>query len=234
VEGLEPALCPCGVPVRSPEDRAADLRALGRLLESWLPPRSFAWRREATAGVYRACDAAKEGAYERPADFAADLARAERAGRVRWRERWLGLLILVLLLLPWLLLPLRRMLEGNGSVLPATLAFLCPAAALAGYAQTRALVQFFRLRRPGRDRVLPGGLAGRIAAAGAFAALAVAPGLVAVLDAGGSLPGGLAALLVVLTGFWATGVGVAGVVTFGELLARSLRREPSPARDAAP
>src|SRR5262249_38426857 len=55
---LEPALCPCGVPARSPEDRAADLRALGRLLESWLPPRSFAWRREATAGVYRACDAA--------------------------------------------------------------------------------------------------------------------------------------------------------------------------------
>jgi len=103
---LEPALCPCGVPSQSPAERAADLRALGRLLEAWLPPRSFAWRFEALAAVYRACDAAKQGDYDRPADFAADLARADRAGQVRWRERWAGAFVLVLLLLPWAILPL--------------------------------------------------------------------------------------------------------------------------------
>jgi serine/threonine protein kinase len=224
---LEPALCPCGVPTRSPEDRAADLRALARLLEGWLPRRSLAWRLEALAPIYRACDAAKNGAYLRPADFAADLARAERAGRVRWRERWIGALVFLLLLVPWLLLPLRRLMAGNGSVLAATLTFLCPVVALAGYAQNRSLTHFVRLRRSGRDPVLPGGLAGRFIAAGTFAALAAALGAVAVLDAGGSLSGGLAALLVVLAGFWGMGVGVAGVVTFGELLAHSLRREPA-------
>jgi serine/threonine protein kinase len=231
---LEPALCPCGVPIRSPEDRAADLRALGRLLEGWLPPRPFGWRLEATAAVYRACDAARDGVYQRPADFAADLARADRAGRVRWRERWAGVVILVLVLLPWLLLPLRRLAGGEGSLMPATLAFLCPGATLAGYAQTRSLVQYFRLHRPGHDRVLPGGLAGRFLSAGAYAALAAVPGIVAVFDAGAPLAGALAALLVVLTGFWTAGVCGAGIVTFGELLARSLRREPVCAPDAAP
>jgi serine/threonine protein kinase len=231
---LEPALCPCGVPSQSPAERAADLRALGRLLEAWLPPRPFAWRFEALAAVYRACDAARRGEYDRPADFAADLARADRAGQVRWRERWVGVLILVLLLLPWLLLPLRRLTEGNGSVLPATLAFLCPAVLLAGYAQVRSVVQYVRLRRPGRDRILPGGATPRLIQAGAFAALALGLGVAGVLDDGGAFWTALPALLLVLAGFWATGAGVAGLVTFGELMARSLRPQPPPAPDAAP
>jgi serine/threonine protein kinase len=235
---LEPALCPCGVPTRSPEDRAADLRALVGLLEGWLPPRSFLWRLGAMAAVYRACDAAKEGAYERPADFAADLARAARAGRVQWRERWAGVLILLLPLLALLLLPLRSLVAGNGSILPAALAFLCPAATLAGYAQARSLVQYLRLRRPGRDRVLPGDLAGNLVVAGLIAVLTAAQevltGMAAVADAGAPLLGGLAALGAVLAGFWVTGLGVAGVVTFGELLANSLRREPALAPDDAP
>jgi len=237
---LEPALCPCGVPSRSPEDRAADVRALGRLLGGWLPRRSFAWRLEALAAVYRACDAAQEGEYERPADFAADLRRAERAGRVRWRERWAGAFTLVLLLLPGLLLPLRWLADEAGGLpsdlpglLPLALAFLCPAAMLAGYAQARSLVQYFRLRRPGRDRILPGGTPARLLQAGVFAALATALGLAALLAERTALAAAVPALLLVLAGFWATGGGVAGIVTFGELLADSLRREPSPLRDAS-
>jgi serine/threonine protein kinase len=181
---LEPALCPCGVPVRAPEDRAADLRALGRLLESWLPPRPLAWRLESLAAVYRACDAARDGAYERPADFAADLGRAERAGRVRWRELCAAAAILALLLLPWVFLPLRRLLDRDGagapdlpSLLALDLVFLCPAAALAGYAQARSLVHYLRLRRRGPDRVLPGGSVAPLAQAGVFAARGVALGL---------------------------------------------------------
>ncbi len=235
---LEPALCPCGVPLRSPEDRAADLRALGRLLEGWLPRRSFAWRFESLAAVYRACDAARDGAYERPADFAADLGRAERAGRARWRELCTGAVILVLLLLPWMFLPLRRLVDRDGTTFPAllplVLTFLCPAAGLAGYAQARSLVQFLRLRRRGRDRVIPSGSAVPLAQVVAFAALAVALGLAGIVEDGLSPRDAVPALLVVLGGFWAVGVGVAVIITFGEKLANSLRREPSAGRDAAP
>ncbi len=238
---LEPMLCPCGVPGQSPEGRAADLRGLGRLLEGWLPPRSFAWRFEPLAAVYRACDAARDGAYQRPADFAADLARADHAGRVRWRERWVAVAIFVLLLLPWAIHPLRRLVTvaddtpvAAPALLPLALAFLCPIAVLAGYSQTRSLVQFFRLRRPGRDYILPGETAFRLTLAGVFVALAVALGTVGLLD-GGTLPGAaLPALLLVLTGFWVAGACFAGIVTFGELLARSLRRESCPPRGAAP
>ena len=63
--------------------------------------------------------------------------------------------------------------------------------------------------------------------------LAVALGGVGIIDAK-MLPGAaLPALLLVLAGFWAAGACLAGVVTFGELLVRSLRREPA-ARGAAP
>jgi hypothetical protein len=240
---LDPALCPCGVPGQSAEGRAADLRALGALLEGWLPPRSFLWRFEPLAAVYRACDAAREGAYQRPAEFAADLDRADHAARVRGRQRWVTALILVLLLLPWAVHLLRRLVAvgeevepggGAPALLPLALAFLCPTAVLAGYAQTRSLVQYLRLRRPGRDRILPGEMAFRLTQAGAFAALAVALGTVGVIDAR-LLPGAaLPALLLVLAGFWTAGACLAGIVTFGELLARSLRREPAAARDAAP
>jgi len=238
---LEPALCPCGVPSQAADDRAADLRALGRLLEAWLPRRAFGWRFEALAAVYHAGDAARAGDYDRPADFAADLDRAERAGRVRWRERWANALIAVLLLLPWLLVPLRWLIDAEGgsladwpALLPTALAFLCPAAVLAGYAQARSLVQYLRLRRPGRDRILSGGTLPRLLQAAAFAALAASLLTFGLLDDGGSLLHALPALLLVLTGFWATGACLAGVITFGELLAHSLRRPTAPARGSAP
>jgi hypothetical protein len=212
------------------------------MLESWLPQRSFLWRFEPLAAVYRACDAARDGAYQRPADFAADLARADQAGRVRWRERGVAILILALLLLPWVIHVVRRLVAagedaaaggGAPALLPLALTFLCPTALLAGYSQARSLVQYLRLRRPGRDRILPGETAPRLVQAGAFAALAVALGTVALIDAGTPLAAGLPALLLVLTGYWAAGACLAGIVTFGELLARSLRREPVAARGAA-
>ncbi|HEX5273235.1 MAG TPA: protein kinase, partial [Gemmataceae bacterium] len=240
---LEPALCPCGVPSQSADDRAADLRALGALLEGWLPRRSLLWRSSPLAAAYRACDGAREGAYRRAADFAADLARADHSARVRWRERWVGALLLALLLLPWGIHLLRRLVTageesapggGAPALLPLALAFLCPTAILAGYAQARSLVQYLRLRRPGRDRILPGLVALRLGQAGAFAALALALGVVAIIDAGTLSGAALPALLLVLGGYWAVGGGLAGIVTFGELLARSLRRAPAAARGAAP
>src|SRR5262249_22834066 len=132
---LEPSLCPCGVPSHSPADRVADLRSLGELLESWLPPRASLWRYETLAFVYRACDAAKAGEHERAADFAADLDRAARAGQVRGRARWLTAAVVLLLVLPWLLLPLRW-LPGAAAdssfprLLASALLALCPAALL--------------------------------------------------------------------------------------------------------
>ncbi len=239
---LEPALCPCGVPSQAADDRAADLRALGRLLESWLPRRPFGWRFEALAAVHRACDAARDGEYDRPADLAADLDRAEQAGRVRWRERWGNVLIGGLLLVPWLLVPLRWLFDTGAAatatdwpgLLPTALAFLCPAAVFAGYAQARSLVQLLRLRRAGRDRILSGGTAPRVLQAVAFAALGASLLAAGVLDDGGSLLGSLPVLLLVLTGFWATGGGLAGIITFGELLARSLRRLTTPVPGPAP
>ncbi len=235
---LEPSLCPCGVPCALPAERAADLSALGRLLESWLPPRGGSWRLQSTAAIYRACDAAKAGEYERPADFAADLVRAERAGRVRWRERWAGLLILILVLLPWPFLLLRwSQPEGESgpshAFLAVALSVLAPAAALAGYSQARALEQYLRLRRRGHDPILRGQASARLAQALTLAALGLALGVAAALDTGVPLRTGLPALLVILIGFWAVGGGIAAFVTFGELLASSLQRKPAAARDAA-
>jgi hypothetical protein len=238
---LEPALCPCGVPSQSADHRAADLRALALMLESWLPPRSLLWRFEPLATVYRACDSARGGAYRRPAEFAADLARAEHAARVRWRERWVAAGILLLLLLPWVIHLVSRLLAGEAAaqgagapaLLPLALAFLCPTAVLAGYAQARSLVQYLRLRRPGRDRILPGLVTLRLGQAGAFAALALALGAAGMIDARVLSGAALPALLLVLGGFWAVGACLAGIVTFGELLARSLRRQAAE-RGAAP
>jgi hypothetical protein len=207
------------------------------LLEGWLPPRSRLWRLDSTAALYRACDAAKAGEYERPADFAADLARAERAGRIRWRERWVGLLIVVLLIAPWAILPLYWLRDRAESpeplsFLPLALAFLAPAAVLSGYTQARSLVQYLRLRRPGRDRILRRQSIVRLAQALILGGLALGLGVVALIDGSVPLRTGLPALVLILTGFWLAGAGAAGFVTFGELLAESLQRKPSAGREA--
>jgi hypothetical protein len=242
---LEPALCPCGVPSRSPADRAADLRALGALLESWLPPRSVFWRYETLAYVYRACDAAKAGGYERAADFAADLDRAGRAGQVRWRGRWATAVVVLLLVLPWLVLPLRWLLgRGDGTdpdlprLLSVALVALCPAALLFGYAQIRALLLRHRLRASGHDRIFSRGPWKWLGQAGAFAAMALALGALGLFDETHGLRA-LPALALVLLGFWGAGASAAGMVTFTEFLVRSLRREQpaapvSAAQDPAP
>ena len=77
-------------------------------------------------------------------------------------------------------------------------------------------------------------MAARLAAAAVCAALAAALGTVAALDGGLSLRVALPALLLVLAGFWFAGACLAGIVTFGELLAHSLRRELAAVRDPAP
>src|SRR5689334_21137986 len=180
------------------------------MLEGGLPPRPLAWRLAPLAAVYVGSDAATARAWLNPADLAADLARTDHASRVRGRERWVTAVILVLLLLPWGVHLLRRLVAageeaattgGPPALLPLALTFLCPTAVLAGYAQARSLVQYLRLRRPGRDRILPGETAPRLVQAGAFAALAVALGTVALIDAGTPLAAGLPALLLVLTGY---------------------------------
>jgi tRNA A-37 threonylcarbamoyl transferase component Bud32 len=233
---LEPVLCPCGVPAQSPEDRAADVRALGRLLHDWLPPRPSAWRFEMAAPVYRVCDAAREGRYARAADLASDLERAARAGQVRWRERWASALVYTLLLLSWLALPLGGLqaYRAGGDLSPPgpgplgyALLGLCPAALLLGYVQARSLVQRRRLRGGGRDLIFPGGVWRRLVQTALFVGPAAALGWVALAPngAGAPVPAALPALLGILFGFWLSGAGLAGVVTFGELLAGSLRHD---------
>jgi hypothetical protein len=230
---LEPVLCPCGVPSQSPEDRAADVRALGKLLEGWLPPRPRLWRYEMLAPVYRACDAAVAGQYERAADLAADLHRASRAAAFRWRERWATVLTCIVLLVPCLLLGLGRLASppGGSSVdgalfLTASLMALVGAALLFGYTQVRSLVQRARLCTSRRDLIFPGTIYRRPVQTGLFLAVATALGAAALVGFHGPAPltATVPAILVILVTFLLCGAGVAAIITFGELLARSLRR----------
>jgi serine/threonine protein kinase len=234
---LEPVLCPCGIPEQTPAARSADIVGLGELLRDWLPSRPVFWRYEAMAPLYRVCDAACTGEYERAADVSADLGRAVRAGQMRWRERGLNVFVLILLLLPWLLLPLRAFSHSPGegwllarnsmAFLAISLLVVCSAAVLFGYAQTRSLVLRRRLCRGSSDRILPGGMRYVLFHGLGFWSTAALLGGVGLLDAGQGLLLGLPALLGIVLGFWWIGASVAGIVTFGEFLAASLRREHS-------
>ncbi len=234
---LEPVLCPCGVPEQTRAARTADGCALGELLRDWLPQRPVFWRYEAMAPLYRVCDAACAGEYERAADLSDDLGRAVRAGQMRWRERGLNVIVFLLILLPWLLLPLRAfympavdgwLLDRNSmAFLSISLLALCAGAVLFGYAQTRSLVQRRRLCRGRSDRILPGGKRYVLFHGVGFWSTAALLGGVALLDAGQRLLHGLPTLLGIVLGFWCLGACVAGIVTFGEFLAASLRREPT-------
>ncbi len=234
---LEPVLCPCGVPGQTRAARVADVCALGELLRDWLPSRPIFWRYEAMAPLYRVCDAACAGEYERAAELSADLGRAVRAGQMRWRERSLNVFVFLLLLLPWFLLPWRafsRSNEEGGLLARNSLVFLsigllalCTGAVLFGYAQLRSLVQRRRLCRGSSDRILPGGKRYLLFHGVGFWSTAALLGGFGLLDAGQGLLLGLPVLLGNVLGFWCLGVCVAGIVTFGEFLAASLRREQS-------
>ncbi len=211
---LEPVLCPCGVPSESAGGRADDVRALGKLLYEWLPPRPWSWRYEALAPVYRVCDAARQGQYARAVDLAKELRRAVRAGEVHWRGRCLLGGVFVLLLLPWLGVK-------TPGFLAVALLGLCPAALLSGYTHVRSTVQRFRLRGSGPDRLFPAGRRRGVAKVALVASLCAALGAAAL--AGDGLAATLPRLLGVLLGFAFVGGCLAGGVTFAEVLARTLR-----------
>jgi hypothetical protein len=232
---LEPVLCPCGVPEQTPAARSPDIVALGELLRDWLPSRPVFWRYEAMAPLYRVCDAACAGEYERAADLSADLGRAVRAGQMRWRERGLNVFVFVLLLFPWPLLLVRTFSHSPGegwllarnsmAFLSISLLAITAATVLFGYAQTRSLVLRRRLCRGSSDRILPGGMRYVLFHGLGFWSTAALLGGVGLLDAGQGLLLGLPVLLGIILGFWSIGACVAGIVTFGEFLGASLRRE---------
>ncbi len=225
----EPLLCPCGVPSESADDRRRDVTALAGLAEQWLPPRPRGWRRGVRAETYRACDAARAGAYERAEDFASDLELSLKAALVRWRERVAGALIGLCLVLPALaclepwLWPI-----GGGSERLQVLAFW-PAALLMGFVHVRALVHAVRLRSARRERLLvTGAWLGRLASAGVLVALAVGVAWAGAPRQPWAFGGLLLGLGEMLAACWFLGAWAAGLVTFVEFLFRTLRQASAP------
>jgi serine/threonine protein kinase len=243
---LELVLCPCGCPSQSAEDRARDVRALGGLLRGWLPPRVRGLRRHVLAPLYRVAGAAEAGGYPRAADLADDLERATRQVQVRWREQWahaLGLLLLALPLVVGGVLGLTGVAgrggaaaggQGPGSLLLA----LLPCAGLVGYVQARALVHRWwggaAPRRAGRGRLRDGLWLPLLEVLLLAAVVAVLTWFN--LPAAAGAAAAAAGLLFVASEFaaaWLLGVSLAAVITFVELLVRSLQalqqaRGPNP------
>jgi tRNA A-37 threonylcarbamoyl transferase component Bud32 len=250
---LEPVLCPCGFPSQSAEDRARDVRDLGALLRSWLPPRPGAWQRRLLAPLYRAAEAACSGACARAGDLADDLGRAVAEVQRRGREYWMHALVLVLLVVPLLVPPGRWLLglarrtekgeaqqpaAGSGDFAGYLLLALAPCAGLLGYIQVRALVR--RWRERGTRRGLAEGWQrlrfGLLLPLVEVLLLAVAAGALALLNAPASGETGPTAVLPLVAaefaGTWLLGASLAGLVTFLESLFSSLHalqpaREPS-------
>jgi serine/threonine protein kinase len=216
---LEPVLCPCGIPGESAQQRHRDVEALGRLLDGWLPPRPRTWHRHPLGPLYRISTAVAAGAYTRPADLAADLERAGRAVQLRWRERWGNGLVLALLVLPLLYRPDRPLQ-------PLLLGGLAVGATLLGYVIARAAVQRWHLgRRLGTPPALFGGSGrARVVQAVLILILLAETGW-SVRGSGGPVAAAAAAALVAagqVAGFCLLGACIAGLVTFAELLLRSL------------
>lgn len=238
---LEPLLCPCGIPSQVVSERDQDVRALGRLLEEWLPPRPRRWRQRALAPLYRVADTARAGQYLRPKDLARDLERAALAAQVRWRQSIAYAIILALLTLPLLLLglahfaaPSPTMSGAESTGLAAVGDFLrqhlflalAPSALLLGYVHGRGLARRYRwrLRRATHDPFFREGI---LPAVTQIALVTVLPVIVACYELSrGAQPIGLPVLLLgstALVGFWFLGICLAMLVTFVEILASSLK-----------
>jgi serine/threonine protein kinase len=243
---LEPVLCPCGYPSQSPEDRARDVRALGGLLRGWLPPRVRGLRRHVLAPLYRVAVAAEAGGYARADDLANDLERAVRQVQVRGREQWAHALGLVLLAVPLLVAGVLGLTAVAGRGTPSAegqapgslLLALLPCAALVGYMQVRALVHRWGAggapRRAGRGRLRDGLWLPLLKVLLLTAVVAVLAWFN--LPAGGGLEAAAVGLLFVGSEFvaaWFLGVSAASVVTFLDLLVRSLHAL-QPGRGANP
>jgi serine/threonine protein kinase len=135
---LEPVLCPCGAPCRSDQDRADDIRALGKLLLHLVPARP----RRGEQSVRQIGAAARRGEYGRALDLARDLDRAARAIRNRWRRHLTMAVLFAFATLPWL--ALAAFGDEFASFLRVALA---PSSVLLGYSQARTVVARYRLQR---------------------------------------------------------------------------------------
>jgi serine/threonine protein kinase len=245
---LEPLLCPCGFPSQEPADRARDVRALGELLRTWLPSQRRGWQQYVVAPLYQVADAAGTGAYSRPADFADDLERAVRQVRLRWRESWAHVVVLLLLAGPLLLGAVTwvlRVTEALGVKPTATvdatgslLLALAPAAALIGYMQARGLVHRRIEGRRGSRSATGWGRPGDGVWLPLFEVLLLAAGVgvltwfnIPVGD-GRSPAAGLLLVAGEFVSFWFLGVSLAALMTFLELLLHSLQ-VVQPAREPA-
>jgi hypothetical protein len=217
------------------------MAALSKLLQDWLPPRPRRWQAQSLATLYRVGDAAAAGEYARPADLAKDLERAANAALVRRRERILNSIVFVLVAIPFILLGAMQALARLGDqtetansgltqvanfLADALFVLLAPGAVLLGYGQGRGLIHHFRLRlcRPLKSHffrfgVLPG--LAQLALITAGSAL-VACILLPPIESGGVLARWFIGTVEIL-GFWLSGICLAGVVTFTELLVASLR-----------
>jgi serine/threonine protein kinase len=239
---LEPVLCPCGFPTQSVEDRIQDVRALGGLLRSWLPPQLRGLQRYVLAPLWRVTEAAAAGDYGRPDDLADDLERAVGEVRLRWRSSWTHALVLAFLAGPLWLPAVGWLLAQTGGLngqdfLPGTtemaagylLLLLLPASALLGYTQLRALVHQRQARGGARQSPSAQGRRGNgwwlplteVVLLAAVVAVLAWYNLPAGVGAGGAAVG----LLMVageFVGAWFLGAGLASLVTFLELLFHSL------------
>jgi serine/threonine protein kinase len=135
---LEPVLCPCGAPCRSDQDRARDIRALGRLLLDLLPEPP----RRGQQVIQRIGEAARRGEYARAVDLAKDLERAARTITRRWHGNVIMALLAAFLMLPWLALA-----AFGDAFAPFLRVALAPGCLLLGYSQARTLVTRYRLQR---------------------------------------------------------------------------------------
>jgi serine/threonine protein kinase len=238
---LEPVMCPCGVASLSPADQAEDVRALGRLLGEWLPQRKRAWSLRPQAALYRVCDAANTGEYDKAADVAEDLEKAMRLGRLRRRMRWASAVAVVLLVVPLLILAGLWLTRGDESlptpdqapnafdrhtVITGLLVALCPSILVVGFSQVRFWIQRRRLRlsRVTRGRLGTGGTLESLAPLTLIFILGMALGILAARETEGSehFMGTLLLALAELAGFWFLGAALAGLSIGVDILLRSL------------
>jgi serine/threonine protein kinase len=243
---LEPLLCPCGFPSQALEDRLHDIRALGRMLRNWLPARQRGWNRYLLAPLYRSATTAASGLCNRAADLAADLERAAHLVQLRWRDTWAGLLVLLLLGVPFLLAlgqawlsPVAEQERPDTAVNAAQeaagagyrLLALIPAAVILGYSGARMYVH---RRRAGGGRhrqtswlavLLGEDQLPRLFLLGVFALIASLLTWFTLRSATWMERVEVARLVAAeFVGCWLLGVCLAAIVTYLEVLLRSVRR----------
>jgi serine/threonine protein kinase len=235
---LEPVLCPYGIPTPSPQAPAEDVKALGTLLSAWLPIQPRLGQRHWSGPIYRVCDAAVKGCYERAADLAHDLDQALRASSFRWRQRWINILLLLFLTLPLFGLAGEWLVDRatSGKVADVTVAhwplrshllfMLCPGALVLGITHARTIQERYRTRLSPAAR---GRILGTRDLVGIAALVLLTLGAIILNlpnlpgdDPGGSYVARLVLFLGTLFGFWLIGVFAVAAVAFAQGIRASL------------